>query len=414
VPFSNPIIGDEELIRSAIKSENFDPGSESTPVAGWRIARDGTATFNNVIIGSPDWVIDSQGNAVFQSVNASEILLDGTSLSETLDLFPRGIIALTTISGTSANYTGASQILAGRIVIPSFDGTRQYVLGGSRLHFDSQAITTIDRMNLDIRINWNAPATTASTLLWAHQERVSNTTAFDQDINFRHPFKSTPPNGNGVDDLHVAVYFASEDTTGLRMEGVTGTRLYVEDIGPEVPYGDFNLGTGTPALQTYVKTYAANWSETFQSDGDGRNISEMYQGYYSGTNGNQYSLCGMPYSTIQTDLSGATVKKVRLYLNNNHFYNNSGGTAIVGTHTYTSEPSSASLSNVSENLASFSFAKGEAKWVTLPNSIGTAFKGGTARGIALGPGPSTSATYYGYFAGNGQSGEPVLEITYEK
>lgn len=412
--FGNPIVGGTDLIREAIKSPNFSSDPEDG-VTGWSINRDGTATFYNLVIGSQNYTIDENGNAVFNSVSANDIQLDGTPLSETLALFPRGIIALTTITGASAGYTGAAQILAGRIVIPNFDGTRQYVIGGSRLHFNSGTGTAIDRMNLDIRINWNAAATTSSTLLWAHQERTQNTTAFDQDINFRHPFNSNPPNGNGVDDLHVAVYFASEDTSGqLSMDGVTGSRLYVEDIGPVIPYGTFSLGTGVTPVQTYTKTYAANWSDSYQSDGDRRNVAECYQGYYSGTNGNQFSLIGFPYATIQSDLTGATVTKTELYLNNNHFYSNSGGTAVIGTHNYSTEPATASLGSVSENLDTESFTYGQAKWFTVTNTIANNIKNNTAKGIALGPGPSTSQSYYGYFAGNGQSGEPQLRITYSK
>lgn len=43
--FGNPIIGEEELIRSAIRSQNYLPG-----VSGWRIAQDGSAEFSNVTI----------------------------------------------------------------------------------------------------------------------------------------------------------------------------------------------------------------------------------------------------------------------------------------------------------------------------------------------------------------------------
>jgi hypothetical protein len=412
--FGNPIVGNEDLIREAIKSPNFSNDPEDG-VSGWRIAKDGSATFYNLVVGSDNYFIDENGNAVFASVSADQISLNGTPLTDMFDALPRGIVALTQITGSSAGYTGAAQILAGRIVIPNFDGTRQYVIGGSRLHFNSGTATTIDRMNLDIRINWNAAATTSSTALWAHQERVTNTSAFDQDINFRHPFKSTPPNGNGVDDLHIAVFFASEDTSGqLSMDGVTGSRLYVEDVGPAIDYGTFSLGTGTTPVQTYTKTYSANGSASFQSDGDNRGVSSCYQGYYSSTNGNQFSLISFPYATIQADLAGATITKTELYLNNNHFYSNSGGTAIIGTHNQTSVSGNHPSSQVNDNLDTETFTYGQAKWFTVTNTIGNAFKNNTAKGIALGPAPSNSQSYYGYFAGNGESGEPQLRITYQK
>lgn len=411
--FGNPIVGGEDLIRESIKSPNFETDPENG-VQGWQISRDGTATFYNLVIGSQDYIIDQNGNAVFASVSADQINLNGTSLDSLLEDFPRGIIALATISGTSAGYTGAAQILAGRIVIPGADSNRQYVFGGSRLHFDSGTITTIDRMNLDVRINWNSPATTSSTLLWAHQERVTDTSAFDQDINFRHPFQVSPPNGDGVDDLHIAVFFSSEDTSGMTMQGVTGSRLYVEDIGLAITYTDFSLGTGTTPVQTYTKTYAANGSASFQSNGTNRGVASCYQGYYSGTNGNQYSMIAFPYATIQADLAGATVTKTELYLNNNHFYSNAGGTAIIGYHNQSSVSGNHSSSQITDNVDTESFTYGQAKWFTVTNTIGNAFKNNTAKGIALGPGPSSSQSYYGYFAGNGESGEPQLRITYTK
>jgi hypothetical protein len=195
---------------------------------------------------------------------------------------------------------------------------------------------------------------------------------------------------------------------------VTGSRMYIEDIGLAIEYGDYNLGTGVSPIQTYTKTYAANGSASFQSDGDNRGISECYQGYYSGTNGNQFSMITFPYATIQSDLSGATITKTELYLNNNHFFSNSGGTAIIGTHNQTSASGNHSSSQVNDNLDTESFTYGQAKWFTVTNTIGNAFKNNTAKGIALGPAPSNSQSYYGFFAGNGQSGEPQLRITYQK
>lgn len=412
--FGNPIVGAEDLIRSAIKSPEFSVNPEGT-VTGWRIARDGTATFYNLVIGSPNFTIDENGDAVFNVLNAAQILLNGSNLESQLEDYPLGIIALTTITGNSAAYTG-TEIVAGRIIVPNVSGNRQYVIGGSNLHFDSQAVTTIDRMNLSVYMKWNSPAGAADTLLWSHQERVTNSTPFDQDIEFRHPFQVSPPNGNGVDDLHLALTFESEDTTaaGLRMQGTTGSRLYTEDIGLAITYGNYDLGTGVSPIQTYTKTYSANGSASFQSNGTNRGVADCFQGFYSSTNGNQFSMIAFPYATIASDLSGATITKTELYLNNNHFYSNSGGTAIIGTHNQTSVSGNHSSSQVNDNLDTEAFTLGQAKWFTVTNTIGNAFKSGTAKGIALGPGPSNSQSYYGYFAGNGQSGEPQLRITYQK
>jgi len=131
-------------------------------------------------------------------------------------------------------------------------------------------------------------------------------------------------------------------------------------------------------------------------------------------NGNQYSMIGFDDALIRSDTAGSTINKVELYLNNNHFYSNSGGNAVIGTHNQTTLSGTHSSSQINDNLQQTHFDLGQAKWITIPNSIGTALRDNTAKGIALGPGPTTSQSYYGYFAGNGQSGEPQLRITYTK
>lgn len=45
MPFKNDILGGEELVRSGIRSQNF---TEGPPIEGWRITRDGDATFTSV------------------------------------------------------------------------------------------------------------------------------------------------------------------------------------------------------------------------------------------------------------------------------------------------------------------------------------------------------------------------------
>lgn len=45
--FGNPVVGSEELIRSAIKSRDYAPGT-----AGWRIAADGEAEFTGLVVNS--------------------------------------------------------------------------------------------------------------------------------------------------------------------------------------------------------------------------------------------------------------------------------------------------------------------------------------------------------------------------
>ena len=267
-----------------------------------------------------------------------------------------------------------------------------------------------------VYLKYDADATTADTKLTEHQIGGRTASATDSTMRFEHPFNDTNPGGT---DLHISVY-GSASVLGFKLDTAAGIgpRIWVEDIGQAITYDTWNqTGGGGSPVTTHVKTYSANGSASFQSDGTNRagfDSGHMYQGYYSSTNGNQFSMATFPYSTIQSDLSGGTITKTEVYLNNNAWYYNSGGTAVIGTHNQTSVSGNHASSQVTDNINQSSFSYGQAKWVTVNNSIGNAFKNNTAKGIALGPGPSNSKTYYGNFAGNGQSGEPQLRITYTK
>src|SRR3954470_9198113 len=79
VPFTNPIVAGNTLVRTAIQSENFAITDDGT-ITGWSIDRDGQATFTDVTIGGVDYNIDETGAATFRTVDVSEdITLGGTS-----------------------------------------------------------------------------------------------------------------------------------------------------------------------------------------------------------------------------------------------------------------------------------------------------------------------------------------------
>lgn len=413
--FGNPIVGGEDLIRSAIKSPDFNTDEESGNVSGWRIAKDGSATFYNLTIGSTNFNIDEDGNAVFQSVSASEINLNGTDLASILDAVPTGIIGVTSLAGTSSRYNGTELVFA-RMMLPAFRANRQMVIGASNIYV-AKSLTTIDYVLLRIRIGYDSDPGITGTELMRHQVVFPDSNNNSQSVTLRQPWTNA---GHEGEDLYVTFTFTSniaDATSGAFISSQAGSRLYIEDAGPAAEQFTYTMVPGTtppPAPTQYVKTYSATGSASYQSDGDNRGVSEIYQGYYSSTNGNGFSIITFPYSTIQSDLSGATIKKVELYLDNVHFYSNSGGSAIIGTHNQTSASGDHTSSQITDDITRATFTYGQAKWVTLPNSIGTALKGNTAKGIALGPGPSSSQSYYAYFRGATQTGKPQLRITYTK
>lgn len=186
--------------------------------------------------------------------------------------------------------------------------------------------------------------------------------------------------------------------------------MYVEDVGPYVPEtGQYNTGGGssTPPVKRYTKTYSATWSGSYSNRGAYNSHwgNKCYQGYYSSTNGMQASLIGFS-SALATDLAGATINKAEVYLYFDHWYQNSGGTAVIKAHKHTSRPGSFSSDGEAMSIA---WGKNVGKWV----DITAVFDSTTWRGIALDPNNSSTA-YYGRARGAGETYAPQLRVIYTK
>lgn len=186
--------------------------------------------------------------------------------------------------------------------------------------------------------------------------------------------------------------------------------MYVEDVGPAVSNtGQFNSGGGTttPPVQQYTRTYQAAWSGSYANRGSYNSYygNQMMCGYYSSTNGVQASLVGFP-AALNSDLTGATINKVEVYLYFDHWYANTGGTAVIKAHGHGSRPGSFSCDS---EAMSVSWARNQGKWV----DITAVFDSTSWRGIALDPN-SSSSTYYGSARGVGETYPPQLRVTYTK
>jgi hypothetical protein len=224
--------------------------------------------------------------------------------------------------------------------------------------------------------------------------------------------------------LHrLLIGFKATDGTATMRGSTAPYQIVIDDVGPSLDsVSQLNDGGGaaTPAPQNYTKKYTATWHGSYRQDGSFNGytpyLGQVIQGYFDGTNGNQRGLIGFNASQIQSDLSGATITSVKLTLYAEHWYYNSGGTAVIGTHNYTSKPGTWGDSRVNQNrLTSTKWPKPGKRTVTLSNTIGNEFKSGTSTGIALGPGPTTDRLYYGKFTGSGGgSNTPVLTISYTK
>lgn len=366
--------------------------------------------------------IADTGDASFANVYANtDLFIAGNSVTDNINRLPRGIVTLSTATSDGVDTTGgtdADAAVFNRCVIRNFDGTRQYKVGYVG-RFDVDA-TTPTFITIKAYYAWDRVPTNADNdgTLFYHQYGGRSTSATDLCVSGEHPFNDTTPDGT---DYNLGFYVVSS-VAGTSYQGTSFGRVWVEDMGLALSYDNFDPTAGgggadggsTPVTQ-YTKTYTSTWTRSYQGDGSLRiSNGDMYQGYYSSTNGNQRSLIGFDDDTIRADLAGATIDKVELRLDNTHFYNNSGGTAVIGTHSYGSAPSTWSGGTVNESRETESWAKGALKWVTLSNSFGTDFKSGAATGIALGPGDTTSLTYYSYWVGQNGTNKPQLKITYTK
>jgi hypothetical protein len=201
--------------------------------------------------------------------------------------------------------------------------------------------------------------------------------------------------------------------------------LAIYDIGASTGDTGIWIGGGTSggtSPTTHVKTYTNTSTHSYQgSDGGNPNqkINDNGICYQGGDRGNTYN--GRSKSWIQfnaaaiaADLSGATISKTEVFLNNNHTWYNSGMNAAIGWDNVTTFPATrGDPSGAGVDLSDPAFNEGQQKWVTVSNAIATNFQNGNATGLVLFRN-SNSLTYYGYFAGSGSTYEPKLRITYRK
>ncbi|WP_409473471.1 hypothetical protein [Streptomyces sp. HC307] len=358
--------------------------------------------------GVPVATIDQEGKAGFQSLAIAEgLTVGGDDIASILDQRPRGIVAYgvpaTTVTSTGTEiglFELPATIVAGRMYRIKFHATADFDTasdGEARVYLRDGGAST-PSINSTLRQHVVLTPSHTGRYWTAELEHIVPASALGAGL---HRFLISFENTGG--------------TTGQTFElglPTTGRSCYfiVEDIGPEIPKtGGNNTGGGTaaPPVVQYTKTYSATWSGSYASRGSYNSYfgNSCYQGYYSSTNGMQASLIGFA-SSLGTDLSGATIQKAEVYLYFDHWYNNSGGKAVIKAHKHTSRPSTFSCDAESKTVT---WAKNEGKWV----DITSVFDSTTWRGIALDPNTS-GLTYYGRARGYGQTNPPKLRVIYTK
>jgi hypothetical protein len=194
------------------------------------------------------------------------------------------------------------------------------------------------------------------------------------------------------------------------------------DVAPPPPAPAPSGGGPAPAPPKprtpvrHVATYPATWSRTYISGGAVRwdDSKYCYQGAYPGYGGNQRSLVGFNYSSLESVLSGASRVSIKLTFYVSHSYWNAGATICVGAHKYTSKPGTWADGSVFQNMQRIYCSPGKSHSITLNSTFIKYLTSGYYKGIAFGPAPSSALTYYAFMNGAGQSSKPTLIVTYYK
>ncbi|OFV82831.1 MAG: hypothetical protein A2Y78_10165 [Acidobacteria bacterium RBG_13_68_16] len=433
--FRNELAGGPQgqITRNTFQSVDYVVGDDGA-ISGWRLERNGAATFRRVTIGGVAYTVDEFGAATFESLDVNtSITLAGEDLGTILDALPKGIIAY----GDSKAWTvDSAAITTTQTIMAEFAWGPALNARYYRIEWDFTIVGTVvgDIFNVDVRYTTDGTApTTGSAILDGLYDNVRiNTT--DAAGN-RYRLITTYSGVADYDVIRMALTFDRISGTGsgtlLALDDNAAMIVTVEDIGLQVPavaagsLSQKSKSAGAPdpdPLSTYVKTYSATWSRSWTgSDATYETNGTLAQGYNTPypSNGNMKSWIGFDHAQIAADLTGATVRKVEVYLYYWHWYATAGGTAVIGYHnsTATSAPAyDPSKDAVAEKLVA-SWPRNAGKWVDVSTAGAFTLDGwrtGAHRGIALGPGPSTSTTYYGKAYGNTEPNEPKLRITYEK
>ena len=197
-----------------------------------------------------------------------------------------------------------------------------------------------------------------------------------------------------------------------------GSRFSVYDVGPYRPQHTTNsgvmytagAGSEPPAVQTYVKTYTCTWGKTWTGENP---YASAGQEAWHGNSGWQYR-GQLGYQSWASDVAGATITKVEVYLYCRYTYYPDGANIGIGVHSNASAPSGFTGA---AGTTTVHFAKPEGKWVTLPSAWYPNFANGTWRGISINPNgvytPATYAKICGTYEGAGHVASQV-RITYTK
>lgn len=416
MPFGDPLVAGNILIREAIRSPDYVPGT-----SGWTINEDGTAEFTNVqvtVTGTAAGlqIVRSSDGVLVGSINEDGVISGSALTLANNDFSIAGVQLSTLLAEAKSPYiaygrsTSISRTTSGEVgifeVAFTAPETKQYVL---EAQFGGYVEGSAGLVAVLIRDGGSSAPTISSTQVASCGQ---DSTGSYQGHNFWARSVVTLTAGLHRLLLTGKVYVGG--VLHITGESIMTVSQFSEEL-PNLAVDNTGGGTPPPSVQTYRTQWAATWTRSYGADNAYNSFygNEAHQGYYDGSEGNQKSLIGFDYAAIMSALSGATILGCYVTLYAFHWYNNSGGTAVIGTHDNSSAPSTFTGAT-SNRIQSTGWPKPGLRSVDLTTAIGNEFKSGATRGIVLGPGVTTGTVFYGKFDGAGMGFPPVITIDYQK
>lgn len=385
----------------------WGPNDDGDPSVDITTSGANAITLRSPTTDEPVVVMDNGGNLSAETVTANNAFnYRGIELMEWFYQLPRGVVAASgSFPNSIANVNTEYGLCEVSWVTP--DGpSRMYRMNIMNLYFQHWG----NQIGIRVRVTTNGAQPTITSSLFAEYQTPQfsggNNTAWSPTFAGGNQLGDLPPN------TLVRALLTIRSITGNNFAWVNANnpRWFIEDVGPQQALGGIiSSGGGTspdsgyvpPPSSSPVRIYTSaettrKWDQSYRGN-DAQytyDSSKNYQGQYLTSNGVLKSAIGAP-DKMFTDLAGAAVEWIRVYLYAQHWRSSSGGTAVLGVHASSNKPST--FPGIT-GAFSVKFGRNQGIWVTLPSPWYAYFKSGAYRGITLHANNSTASEYYGYFA----------------
>ena len=360
--------------------------------------------------------ISPRGDIAGRSVSAAESLrYRGVEMAELLEIPARGVLARSSNFGQSIADVGTASARIAAVSLTTPAKNRNI-----RISFEGRITGGNDHKKTLFHIRQAATPyvrpTNSSVKDWYLET--------DGNDDFSLSFTTTVDELTWPYGTQISVgVFAQSQVEGdvVRFHRAGHQQLVIEDLGPVVstqehkPYVPAS-GGGTPTgtmdehlWREQTVQVQASWVQTYRPDGT-KNVHtgspdraprRVWQGKTITASG----VIGFP--SMMSDLNGATIKRVRLWITNTETHRPEGATARISLHGYTSPPATHSWST-DVPIMEVPFSRGESQAIDIPAQYHAGVQSGLYRGVvfsAFGLGTQ----YIGAWDGAGATWEVIFE-----